>query len=54
MKKLNVYMDTTPCAGCEDLEYDSDDYWKCYISYRTNPENHQTGTCRMGAVNDSK
>lgn len=39
---------------CDSYEYDSDDYWKCYIEHKTNPENHQVGTCKMGPSSDRK
>ncbi|XP_032684543.1 glucose dehydrogenase [FAD, quinone]-like [Odontomachus brunneus] len=28
------------------------DYWDCQIRQKTRPENHQAGTCKMGATND--
>ncbi|XP_014467197.1 PREDICTED: glucose dehydrogenase [FAD, quinone]-like isoform X2 [Dinoponera quadriceps] len=28
-------------------------YWDCQIRYKTRPENHQAGTCRMGSYDNS-
>lgn len=54
MKNLKVEMDKTPAQGCEEEEFDSDSYWRCYMAHNTNPENHQVGTCRMGSTDDRK
>ncbi|KAJ9576182.1 hypothetical protein L9F63_006915 [Diploptera punctata] len=48
LKPYQLELDTTPVKGCEDLEFGSDDYWRCAIRYNTNGENHQAGTCVMG------
>ncbi|KAE8744473.1 Glucose dehydrogenase acceptor, partial [Frankliniella occidentalis] len=42
-----LVMPETP-GGCSELEPDSDAYWECLIRHRTNPENHQCGSARMG------
>lgn len=52
MIKHKVTLDTTVMPGCENEWWNSDNYWKCYIAHKTNPENHQTGTCKMGASSD--
>ncbi|KAK7864806.1 hypothetical protein R5R35_012293 [Gryllus longicercus] len=51
---LQVVHDTTPTAGCEHIEYNTDAYWACSVKYLTNPENHQAGTVSMGTVVDSR
>ncbi|GLG96289.1 Glucose dehydrogenase [FAD, quinone] [Gryllus bimaculatus] len=38
---FEVVHDTTPTAGCEHIEYNTDAYWACSVKYLTNPENHQ-------------
>ncbi|PSN57094.1 hypothetical protein C0J52_01323 [Blattella germanica] len=43
---------TTPAEGCEGPPFGSDDYWECLIRRHTGPENHQGGSCKMGAVGD--
>nr|CAD7438273.1 unnamed protein product [Timema bartmani]CAD7454021.1 unnamed protein product [Timema tahoe] len=52
LAKWDFQQDTTPVDGCEDIEFGSDNYWECVIRRETGPENHQGGTCKMGALND--
>jgi len=40
--------DTTPYPGCERHPYGGDAYWACVVVTATRPENHHTGTCKMG------
>lgn len=54
LKKWGIELDTTPADGCEHLPFASDDYWECLIREHTGPENHPAGSCRMGAVGDSR
>ncbi|XP_043515903.1 glucose dehydrogenase [FAD, quinone]-like [Frieseomelitta varia] len=52
MKEIGVtYVDeyVEQCAG---FEPDSDDFWNCVIQWNTRPENHQTGSNRMGPRTD--
>ncbi|XP_014090133.1 ecdysone oxidase isoform X2 [Bactrocera oleae] len=42
-----------PIEECDQLPYDSDDYWICYIKYLYIGAWHPVGTCRMGADTDS-
>lgn len=37
---------------CDKFTYDSDDYWRCYISYFTSTVYHPVGTCKMGPNSD--
>lgn len=37
---------------CDEHEFDSDDYWRCYISYFSTTLYHPTGTCKMGPDSD--
>lgn len=40
--------------GCEDLVFESDEYWQCYVRHLTLTAYHYVGTCRMGSnSNDS-
>lgn len=54
MIEKKVTLDTTVMPGCEHEWWNSEKYWRCYIARKTNPENHQTGTCRMGLASDRK
>ncbi|KAL1459812.1 hypothetical protein WDU94_011766 [Cyamophila willieti] len=38
--------------ACNAFPLDSDAYWKCVIHRYTLPENHHTGTCKMGSSTD--
>ncbi|XP_055957864.1 L-sorbose 1-dehydrogenase isoform X2 [Patella vulgata] len=40
----------SPCL--EKSEFDSDEYWRCYIRYFTLVIYHPTGTCKMGRTED--
>ncbi len=40
--------------GCEDVEFRSDDYWRCFIRQYTVSMHHLTGSCSMGKVVDSQ
>lgn len=52
LKKYGFKLDTTSVPGCENLKFGCDDYWECAIRRATGPENHQAGSCKMGAPGD--
>ncbi|KAJ8921514.1 hypothetical protein NQ315_003132 [Exocentrus adspersus] len=53
VSKYGIQYQNTSYGNCSELhEFDSDDYWKCAIRYRTGPQNHQTSSCRMGPSTD--
>lgn len=37
---------------CDKIEYGTDDYWKCYISYFSTTLYDPVGTCKLGDEND--
>lgn len=39
-------------SECDKLEYDSDDYWKCFIRYMSTTLYHPVGTAKMGPDSD--
>ncbi|XP_018322890.1 glucose dehydrogenase [FAD, quinone]-like [Agrilus planipennis] len=40
-------------GNCSDLyRFGTDEFWECAVRYGTNPENHLTGTCKMGPPTD--
>lgn len=41
-----------PLEECDRLEYQSDEYWKCYISFLATTVYHPMGTCKMGPDSD--
>ena len=36
-----------------DFSFNSDDFWDCAVRYQTGPENHQSGSCKMGPYSDA-
>ncbi|KZC09321.1 Glucose dehydrogenase [acceptor], partial [Dufourea novaeangliae] len=52
MKNWDLRLETVIHPLCTNYHFDSDAYWECYIRAATGPENHQAGTCKMGAYND--
>lgn len=53
MKNLGVTYVDDYVSQCSQFEQDSDDFWDCVIQWNTRPENHQTGTNRMGPHTDT-
>ncbi|XP_049802065.1 glucose dehydrogenase [FAD, quinone]-like [Schistocerca nitens] len=51
-EKYGMEVVKTPVEGCEAYTWDSDEYWECAVRRQTGPENHQAGSCRMGAADD--
>ncbi|XP_031628483.1 glucose dehydrogenase [FAD, quinone]-like [Contarinia nasturtii] len=41
-----------PIPKCDQLTYESDEYWRCYISYMSMSDYHGVGTCKMGPITD--
>ncbi|KAK7866565.1 hypothetical protein R5R35_010413 [Gryllus longicercus] len=41
-----------PVPGCEEFDFDSDDYWRCAIHRFSLPIYHQSGTAKMGPPGD--
>lgn len=39
---------------CDKIEYKSDDYWKCYVSYMSTTLYHPSGTAKMGPASDKE
>ncbi|KAE8738623.1 Glucose dehydrogenase [Frankliniella occidentalis] len=48
MAKLGAHLNPKPMPGCETHEFDSHDYWLCYVRMLTYTVYHPAGTCRMG------
>lgn len=43
-----------PIPACDKLEYMSDSYWECYMTYFSLAGAHQVGTSKMGNFTDPK
>lgn len=52
MQNVGLKVKNVTISQCADREYGTDDYWKCAVRYDTRPENHQTGSCKMGPESD--
>lgn len=52
MRKWDMKPDLTPHPDCVQHNYGSDAYWECVVVTDTRPENHHSGTCKMGPAWD--
>lgn len=52
LSKWDMQPDTTPYQGCAQHVYGTDAYWACVVVTDTKPENHHSGTCKMGPIDD--
>lgn len=52
LKATGLTLHHKPEPACSQYKLFSKDYFKCDIRWNTRPENHQTGSCRMGADSD--
>ncbi|KAK9509569.1 hypothetical protein O3M35_006857 [Rhynocoris fuscipes] len=53
-QRFGAKLYTVPFPNCADIEFGSDAYWECAIRTITTQFHHQSGTCRMGTVVDSR
>ncbi|XP_055678453.1 glucose dehydrogenase [FAD, quinone]-like [Lutzomyia longipalpis] len=51
-RKLGGELFVIPIPECDALEFDSDDYWACYIKYMISTVYHPVGTNKMGPDTD--
>ncbi|KAI4454891.1 glucose-methanol-choline gmc oxidoreductase [Holotrichia oblita] len=51
-QKYGVELVGNPIFGCQNYEYDSDEYWECALRHLTSTGYHQIGTCKMGPESD--
>lgn len=52
MKSIGAKLWDIPIPGCEQFQFDSDNYWKCAARHLTFTIYHLSGTCKMGPVGD--
>ncbi|XP_055314160.1 glucose dehydrogenase [FAD, quinone]-like isoform X2 [Sitodiplosis mosellana] len=51
-KALGVELYNATFPGCDTTEFNSDEYWRCYIRHLSATLHHQVGTCKMGPHSD--
>jgi choline dehydrogenase len=51
-QKLGARVHKAQYTACNDLEFDSDEYWECALRILTVTLHHQIATCRMGPESD--
>lgn len=52
MRKLGLKRQHVAIPACAGFKPNSYEFWECAIRWNTRPENHQTGTARMGPRSD--
>ncbi|XP_072757226.1 glucose dehydrogenase [FAD, quinone] [Anoplolepis gracilipes] len=52
MKRWDLRLEEARSSLCNDYHFDTDAFWMCQIRAETGPENHQSGTCKMGPSSD--
>ena len=52
MKRFNSQLYNASIPGCEDYQYDSDEYWECALRTITFTIYHYSGTCKMAPMHD--
>ena len=53
LQVLGAKLADAPVKSCLKHQYDTDDYWRCLIRRWVGTYYHASGTCKMGASNDS-
>ncbi|XP_076638656.1 glucose dehydrogenase [FAD, quinone] [Colletes latitarsis] len=52
MKEIGLTRVDKTIPECIEHGEDTEAYWKCAIRWNTRPENHQSGSCKMGPSSD--
>lgn len=53
MQKLGASLNTNKFPGCETPQFDTREYWECYVRHLTLTSYHPIGTCKMGKAYDT-
>jgi choline dehydrogenase len=51
-RKAGTTLDTTPLAGCNDVTFGTEEYWRCSARNWVGTVFHPVGTCKMGPRTD--
>ncbi|XP_014475859.1 PREDICTED: glucose dehydrogenase [FAD, quinone]-like [Dinoponera quadriceps] len=52
MRKWDLRLEQVGSPLCNDYHFGTDAFWMCQMRAQTGPENHQSGTCKMGSSTD--
>lgn len=52
LQPYGMRLDESKVAGCENFEFNTQEYWECAVRQDTFAENHQAGSCKMGPSRD--
>lgn len=53
-EKFGTRLSKLKMPGCEQYEFNSDDYWRCCVKSMCATGHHPTGTCKMGLSTDQE
>ncbi|KAK9753159.1 GMC oxidoreductase [Popillia japonica] len=51
-QRYNAQLVEAVIPGCEAYDYDTDEYWECFLRHIGTTSNHHVGTCKMGPAWD--
>ncbi|BET01984.1 glucose dehydrogenase [Nesidiocoris tenuis] len=54
LRKYGADLVKTPFPNCRHIQFGSDEYWECAVRTMSTQFHHQSGTCAMGSVVDSR
>jgi len=52
MKKIGATVEKAKLSFCKQHEFQSDEYWACYVRHLACTVYHPSGTCKMGRADD--